>query len=147
MRMSAVSAIGVRGGVGRELERAPGRLHPMLLRVLLLAGCVACIVLAALYGRPAAYLSADPELARLLRAMALIKATLVTGAIGIMLWRFGYPLSGRMAAAYLAAAWAMSLATMLVWQLTLLVPSALVFHAGAIALLLVAWRDGRAALS
>jgi hypothetical protein len=35
---------------------------------------------------------------------------------------------------------------MLVWQLTLLVPAALAFHAGAIALLLLAWRDGRAAL-
>ncbi len=146
MRLSAVSAVGLWGGFGRELERAPGRSHPTLLRALLLAGCAACVVLAALYARPAAYLSADPELARLLRALALIKATLVLGAIGIMLWRFGYPLSGPLAGAYLAAAWAMSLATMLVWQLTLLVPAALAFHAGAIALLLLAWRDGRAAL-
>jgi hypothetical protein len=113
----------------------------MVLRALLLCGCLATVAIAAWIGRPEAYLAADADLARLLRGMALIKGFLALAAVGVLLWRFGHPLSQRMAGAYLVGAWLAAGASMLVWQLTLIPLAALVFHLGEITMLLTAWRD------
>jgi hypothetical protein len=113
----------------------------MFLRALLLCGCLAMVAIAAWIGRPAAYLASDADLARLLRGMALIKGFLALAAVGVLLWRFGHPLSQRMAGAYLVGAWLAAGASMLVWQLTLIPLAALVFHVGEITMLLTAWRD------
>jgi len=39
------------------------------------------------------------------------------------------------------ACWAIAGSTMLIWQLSYIVPAALLFHAAAMSLLLVSWRE------
>ena len=131
----------------RDAREMGTRMRSSLLRVALLAGCVGAVGLAVWVGRPEQYLAADPELARLLRAMALIKAALVLGAVAILLWRFGYSLAPRLAAVYLLGVWAMAGASMMVWQLSALVLSAMLFHTGGVAVLIAAWHDGKAVSS
>jgi hypothetical protein len=117
------------------------------LRAALIAGCAAAVGLAARVGDPAAYLLADPALARLLRAMALIKGLLVLAAALASWWRFGWRASPAVSIAYLAATWAMAGSTMLIWQLALIPFAAVLFHAALVGLLLAAWRDDRKPLA
>ena len=115
--------------------------RPARLRACLAAGCVTALGLGAWLGQPAVLLAADPELARLLRGMALIKAALVMLALAAVTWRFGRPVSLRVAAAYLVGCWLLVSASILVWQLSYIAAAAIGFHAGEIGMLLVAWRD------
>lgn len=117
---------------------------PTVLRVALLLGCMASVALAAWVGAPQLHIEADAELARLLRGMAIVKGTLVLAGVGLLLWRFGHPVSGGAAAVYLGGAWLVAGASMLIWQLTFIPLAAAVFHLGELALLLTAWRDGKA---
>ncbi len=117
--------------------------RPALLRTLLLAGCMASMAIALWLGPPPASVQADPELARLLRGMALIKGGIVLAAVCALMWRFGRPAPQRLAAAYLAGTWLAAGASMLIWQLTLIPWAALAFHAGELTLLVAAWRDRR----
>ena len=114
---------------------------PAPMRALLLAGCVASAAAVGWLADPAAVLQADPELARLLRGMALIKAAVVLAAIGVLLWRFGGPTTPRTASAYLAGAWMLCGASLLIWQLSAIAFAALLFHTGVLLLLVAAWRD------
>lgn len=111
-------------------------------RTLLLLGTALALTVAAALGDPRPMLAADPDLARLLRGMALIKGVLVLAAVGVLWWRFRQPLAAGHGTAYLVGAWLAAGATMLIWQLSLIVPAALAFHAGELLLLLTAWRDG-----
>jgi hypothetical protein len=98
--------------------------------------------IAAWLGDPSGYLHADPALARLLRGMALIKGMIAIAALAAVFWRLAWPVSKSAAAAYLVSSWAVAGSTMLIWQLSYIVPAALLFHAAALSLLLVGWRDG-----
>jgi hypothetical protein len=111
------------------------------LRRWLLVGSLAACVLAAWVGNPSDYSRADPELAFLMRGMAAIKATLVLAAVGVLWWRFTYPISQPTAMAYLIGAWLAAGATVLIWQLSFITLAAIAFHAGEFALLVAAWRD------
>ncbi len=108
---------------------------------MLLGGCVLAVIAAAAVGRPEPLLQADPELAHLLRGMALIKAAIVVATLAALLWRFGQPLSNGLTGAYLLGAWAAAGASMLIWQLEFLPTAAVTFHLGELALLVAAWRD------
>jgi hypothetical protein len=99
------------------------------------------IGLAAWVGDPSGYLHADPALARLLRAMALIKAMIAIAAAGAVFWRLAWPVSKAVAAGYLAGCWVIAGSSMLIWQLSYIVPAAVLFHAAALSLLLVGWRE------
>jgi hypothetical protein len=114
---------------------------PAMLRLLLIVGCLATVALAAWIGQPEAQSSSDPDLLRLLRGMAMIKGVLVIAAVGVLLWRFGHPLSLQQAGAYLVGAWLAAGASMMIWQLTLIPLAALVFHVGEITMLVTAWLD------
>lgn len=114
------------------------------IQALLIAGCAVTALGAAALGRPELYLQADPELAQLLRGMALIKTALVVAAVSVLLWRFGQPLPRRFALGYSAGAWLAVGACTLVWQLTFIAAAAVVFHVGELTMLIVAWRDHRA---
>jgi hypothetical protein len=119
-------------------SRAP---HALRLRAALLLGCLAMLVAAGWYGQPDALLQADPQIAQMLRGMALIKAAMVLAAISLLAWRFGHPIGRRQAAVYLAGVWLAAGGSMLIWQLTLIPAAAIVFHLGEFAFLLMAWRD------
>jgi hypothetical protein len=108
---------------------------------MLLGGCLVAVLAAAAVGRPEPLLQADPELARLLRGMALIKAAIVVASLAALLWRFGRPLSNGLAGAYLAGAWAAAGASMMIWQLGFIPSAAVLFHLGELTLLVAAWRD------
>jgi hypothetical protein len=99
------------------------------------------IGIAAWLGDPAAYLHADPALARLLRGMALIKSMIAIAVVGAVFWRLAWPVSRTAGAAYLVCSWALAGSTMLIWQLSYIVTAALLFHAAALSLLLVSWRE------
>jgi hypothetical protein len=111
------------------------------LRAALIAGCAVTVGSALRLGNPAPYLMADPALARLLRAMALIKGSLALAALLASWWRFGWRVDTRISIAYLAATWTMAAAAVLIWQLTLMAFAAVLFHGALIGLLLAAWRD------
>ena len=111
------------------------------MRALLLAGCVASAAAAGWLADPAPVLQADPELARLLRGMALIKAAFMLAAVGVLLWRFGRPMTPTTAGAYLAGTWMVCGASLLIWYLSAIPFAALLFHSGALLLLVAAWRD------
>jgi hypothetical protein len=127
------------------LSHAPqsvaGATRPAMLRAVLLAGCVIAVAFAAWAGDPTASLQADPALARLLRCMALIKGLLVLGALGAVLWRFGWPVGRPVAAAYAGGTWVLAGSTTLIWQLSHIPLAAVLFHAAAIGMLAVGWRE------
>ncbi len=111
-------------------------------RSALVLGCVMFIGLAAWVGDPAHYLHADPALARLLRAMAIIKGMIAIAAAGAVFWRLGRPVSMATAASYLLGIWVISGSSMLIWQLSYIVAAAVLFHVAAVTLLVVSWREG-----
>jgi len=115
----------------------------LTMRMVLLVGCATSVALAVAVGDPSPYLTADLELARLLRGMAVLKALMVAAGLGAIGWRMGNPMERRTAALYVVGASAVAGATALIWQLTWLGPASLVFHVGGILLLLVAFADGR----
>ena len=114
---------------------------PARLRAVLLTGCALAAAIALSQGSPEAYFRADHELARLLRGMSLIKASLVICALGVLWWRCGHPIGPGKAVAYGCGAVLMAGATALIWQLTLIVPAAVAFHVGGFMLLLTAYVD------
>ena len=119
-----------------------GSLRVWSLRILLFVGVFSAVLGTATVGDPAPVDAADPELARLLRGMALIKAVLVVAAVGAVWWRFARPLSNRMAAAYLFGVSLAAAGSVMVWRLTFLGLAAGAFHVGELVLLAVAWGDG-----
>ena len=128
----------------RRVPAARGALQPALHRSALLLGCVAVLALVATLVPSAAAAFPDPDLARLLRGMALIKGGIALAAIGAVLWRFGWPIGRGCAAAYMLGCWVLAGASLLVWQLTLIPLAAIAFHGFELGLLFVAWRDHRA---
>jgi hypothetical protein len=113
----------------------------LLLRGGLIVGCANAIGIAAWLGDPSRYLHADPALGRLLRGMALIKGMIAIAALGAVFWRLAWPVSKIGIVTYLISSWVLAGSTMLVWQLSYIVPAALLFHAAALSLLLVSWRE------
>jgi hypothetical protein len=124
--------------------RAPV-LSPFFLRTLLSLGCAAAVALsmasASVHGGSQAYLASEPGLATLLRAMAGIKALIGIATVGLLVWRFGYSIRPRRAAAYLLGAWLIIGAAVLIWELTSIPLAALAFHVGLFAVLLAAFGD------
>ena len=93
-------------------------------------------------GSMAAPFTTEPELARILKAMGLIKASMLAAALAAVLWRFSRPVPSRIAAAYTVGASLAAGASMLIVQLAWIPTAALVFHAGAGLMILAAFFDG-----
>lgn len=85
----------------------------------------------------------DAELATLLRGMAAIKGVLGVAAAALVWWRLGQPVSVRVAVAYIACIGLLVVGAVLIWQLAFLSVAAGLFHVGAFAGLVVAFREGR----
>lgn len=116
---------------------------PLALRAALALGCAAAVAVALWAGHPQAFQEADPDLARLLRGMAVLKALIVLPVLGVVWWRAGHPLTGRLAAVYLGGAVVMTGASVFIWQLTSLGLAAVAFHVAGLAMLVAAFGDGR----
>jgi hypothetical protein len=90
--------------------------------------------------------AAEPELAVLLRGMAVIKGLLATSALGLVWWRLGQPVSALTAVAYIACTWSLFVASVLIWQLAFIVAGAVLFHAAGLLGLVVALHENRSML-
>jgi hypothetical protein len=86
--------------------------------------------------------SIEWQLALLMRFMVLVKAAMVIAAFALAHWRLRTPIGGVAAAGLVAATAMMALAPGLIWSMRHIVLGAACFHAGLIAYLVVAWRDG-----
>lgn len=121
--------------------------RPFILRAALLVGSVLAGLVAGALAGPAALVGVEPELVFLLRGMALIKAGIALAAVGLAMWRFGRPVSSRVAVGYVLGVWSLIAATVLIWQLTFILAAAVIFHLGMFGLLVLAWREDRSGWS
>ncbi|MEM1189473.1 MAG: hypothetical protein AAF640_13395 [Pseudomonadota bacterium] len=114
------------------------------MRIVLLGGCAVAVALALLIASPAR--GGDPDFAMLMWGMAAVKGMLVLGALTVLWWRFGYPLSKSRALWYCVGAWLASATTVLIAQRAFLPAAIVLFHAGEFMMLLTAWRDDHVTL-
>ncbi|MEO1090385.1 MAG: hypothetical protein AAFX81_07125 [Pseudomonadota bacterium] len=112
-------------------------------RGLLLVACVVAAMAAAVVGDPSMMQADDPELAWLLRGMAVIKLMMTALALALVWWRFGRPTPPAFAVGYGLVLVLMCTATVLVWQLSFLAYVSPLFHGGLITLGLLALKDDR----
>ena len=115
-------------------------------RIALVTVCIVAGAAAAALADPAAGAGVEPELVLLLRGMAVLKAGLALAAVALAFWRFGRPVSTRAAAGYVVGVAALVAASVLIWCLSSIAAAAIVFHAAALGLLVLAWRDGGPAM-
>jgi hypothetical protein len=115
--------------------------HAALWRTGVIAACALAIGLAASMGHPSTYMQADPALAHLLRAMALIKGLIVVGALAAALWRYGWPITAPVGLGYAAGVAMLAGSTTMVWELTLIPLAALMFHGALVGIACLGWRD------
>lgn len=121
-----------------------------LQRAVLAASVIAAVALAHLASDPAASaqaVAADPELARLLRAMALIKGSMAVAAVWLADRLLRERLGTGLAAGLVLAAALMAAAPLLMWQVAPVALGAVLFHAGMVLLLVLGWRPAEAWLA
>ena len=86
----------------------------------------------------------DAELGLVLRFMAIAKGSMALGAAALVAWRLGSPVRRLTAGAAIGSVALMAAAAGLIWSLAYVAIGAVLFHVGLLALLVLAWRDGRA---
>lgn len=112
------------------------RLRPVLVMATLLTGVAAGAWVAATPAPPV-----DPDLARLIRFMALVKAGLAANALAACHWRLARPARAWRAAAYVAGAPLMVVGVILLWSLCGPGLGVLGFYLGLLAVLATAFTD------
>ena len=130
-----------------RFDSPAGGVSPTLRRAGLVAACLLAMVATALAIEPSDLVRSDPDLARLLRGMAIVKSLIVTAAIALGSWRLGFAIRPAVAAGYVGGTVAMAVATVLIWQLSSLPFAAALFHVGLFVFAGIAWwgdRDGQA---
>ncbi len=85
--------------------------------------------------------AADPDLARLLRAMAGLKALMAAAAVGVMMWRLASPIGPVRLALYAVSTAAMTAGPALIWNLVNIGFGAALLHGGLLAAVMLLWRD------
>ncbi len=126
-----------------RFDSSARRLSPALRRAGLVAACLLAMAATAITIEPSDLVRSDPDLARLLRGMALIKALILAATIALASWRLGFALRPGVAASYVAGTVAMAVATVLIWQLASLPFAAVLFHVGLFVVAVIAWRVDR----
>lgn len=144
--MSAVFPTSITPLAGpRAIALASGS-RPLAMRIALLATCLVAGLASAALADPAATAGVEPGLVLLLRGMAVLKAGLALAAVALAFWRFGRPVSTRAAAGYVVGVSSLVAASVLIWFLSFIAAAAIAFHVGALGLLVLAWREGSAAM-
>jgi len=119
----------------------PGALgRPLALRLAFLAACAfaACAVaFLAGGGRE----SADPDLDKLLKAMAIIKTVILVFAGAAIWWRLGSAIAPALAAGYIVFTAAAAAGAALVWNNAFLGLAPFLFDGGLLAFLILTLRD------
>ena len=134
-----------RGAAGRRSGPATSGMSPGLQRGLLVAalcaGGVWAIYATGSTGTTEVVERAGGDLTRLLRFMAVIKATMAVGVSAIVWWRLALPAALGWLLAYLAAVAAMAAGPVLIWGMVHVGFGALLLHGGLLAALVTLWRD------
>src|SRR5271166_4619541 len=113
----------------------------VLIGLAVLAGGLA-VLLANGAASAGAAAEAGPELARLLRLMAIVKAAMALAALWLIDWRLRQPASLRLSALYVTAATLLATAPGLIWSLSHVALGAVLFHGGLGLLIALAYLDG-----
>jgi hypothetical protein len=137
----SVSLISRSGEVRAQAELARNPSLAAVLRTALVVACIAALAFALWSGDSAAHAAYDPDLARVLRFMAIVKAGIALSAMALLLWRFGRPVSIWGACACIAGTCLLVGASVLIWQLTSIPAAAGAFHVGLLVVLVAAWRE------
>lgn len=116
-------------------------------RAVVVAVVLVATALAAALARPQPALLADPELARLLRWMALLKAGIAAAAFALVWWRAGRAILPARLLAYALGTAILAAAAVMVWQLAVVAATSVVFHATLLALAVLALGDGGAGVA
>jgi hypothetical protein len=120
---------------GRAARAAPGgstpvdTLNPLFRLPVLAVGALAGLVIASLLV-PNGALSAEPELLRIIRAMALIKGAMLVAALALLLWRCNEPLPLRPAGLYCLGTALAAAGCMAIWKVSFIGFSSVAFYAG-----------------
>lgn len=107
-------------------------------RGVILIASLAGLAAAILWGDHAAI---DPDLARLLRAMALIKAGMAVVLLLVLWWRLAAPVTPIRLIFYQLASMMMAAGPRLIWDFAHIGLGAALLHGGLFALLVMLWRD------
>jgi hypothetical protein len=126
-------------------NRVGGGVSPAMARTILAVAILAALTAGALATGPDAVsraaAAAGPDLTRLLRAMAALKAVMAAGAVAAMVWRLGSAVTLPWLAGYAAAAGAMAAGPALIWGMAYVGIGAALLHGGLLASVLLLWRD------
>ena len=110
-------------------------------RLAFLGACALAAVAATLYAGTGGVQSADPDLAKLLKGMAIIK-TLILLAVGALIWwRLGSPIRPTFSAGYIIFGAIGVAGAALVWNMTGLGLAPFLFDGGLLGFLILALRD------
>jgi hypothetical protein len=124
----------------RHAEASPG-LARLWLLLLVAAAIAAGAVATGTAAATQAVADAGMELTRLLRAMAVLKASLAVGVVAAVLWRLGSPVTPARFAGYALACGAMGAGPAVIWSMAHIGAGAFMVHAGLLVALLLLWRD------
>lgn len=117
---------------------------PYVARAVIVVALVASAVGAAAVGAETVS-AGDPELIRLLRAMAVLKVAFVVAASAAIWWRLQAPIRSVWLAGYAVACAAMAAGPGLIWFSSHIILAAVLLHAGIAAAVILLWRDGATA--
>ena len=87
-------------------------------RLLVVVGCVFAVAVPALWVGSAPTGPTAADLTRLLRTMEVLKAAIAVVSLGVVWWRFAFPVLPRFALTYVGASWLMASGSVVMWQLT-----------------------------
>lgn len=110
---------------------------------LVAASVAAVTIVTALAHAPTGHQFSEPALVRVLLFMALLKFAGAAAGVWLIDWRMRSPLSARLAVGYVAAVALMLAASTLIAMLAYIMAAALLYHAGLLGGLFLAWGDGR----
>jgi hypothetical protein len=110
-------------------------------RAALLTACACAAALATVLAEPGRAAASDPDLATLVRGMAVIKTAIVAAVGAAIWWRLGFAIKPGVAAGYILFAAAASAGAALVWNNAALWLAPFLFDGGLLGFLIVALRD------
>ena len=111
------------------------------LRLAFLGACALAAVAATFFAGTSGVQSADPDLAKLLKGMAIIKTVILLAAGAAIWWRLGSPIRPGFAAGYIIFGAIGVAGAALVWNMAGLAVAPFLFDGGLLGFLILALRD------
>jgi hypothetical protein len=125
----------------RPAVSSSDRRNALFLRLALLGSCALAAAAAALYAGQGGAQSADPDLAKLLKGMAIIKTAILLAVGAAIWWRLGSGIRSGFAAGYIIFGAIGVAGAALVWNMAGLGLAPFLFDGGLLGFLMLALRD------